>query len=89
MPVRINQPLAPEMSLNDAVTTMFGKYFSNPAPETIAEVMQDVQEQTLSQLDDEIHNNSLIRLVSDSDGTHLDTDNLIEWINLYYTIEAK
>lgn len=86
MPVRINQPLAPTMSLNDSINSIFGKYFE-PIPYTT--IVGDIQKQVLSDLDDEIHEQGLIRLVSDSDGTHLDTDNLIEWINLYYTIEPK
>ena len=89
MPVKINQPLAPEMSFNDSVTTMFGKYFGPITQETITEVMEDIQKQTLDQLDDEIHSSNLIVWEHDSDGDRMNTDNLIEWIKLYYTIEPK
>jgi hypothetical protein len=57
--------------------------------DTITLVMEDIQKQTLSELDDEIHNSNLIKWEHDSDGDRMNTDNLIEWLNLYYTVEKK
>jgi len=58
-------------------------------PMDYEEVMEDIQKQTLSELDDEIHENNLITWEHDSDGDRMNTDNLIEWLSLFYTIERK
>jgi hypothetical protein len=57
--------------------------------DSITLVMKDIQEQTLSELDDEIHSNNLIKWEHDSDGDRMNTDNLMEWLSLYYTVEKK
>jgi hypothetical protein len=73
--------------MNNLVNS-FSKYTGLTAKD-LTEVMEDIQKQTLSELDDEIHNSNLITWEHDSDGDRMNTDNLIEWLNLYYTVEKK
>ena len=91
MPVRINQPIKPSTVMED-FGIFLNKYSSfNLADEynERAEAEKAHQETILSQLDDEIHSSNLIVWEHDSDGDRMNTDNLIDWIKLYYTIEPK
>lgn len=96
MPVRINQPIK-QTTLNDSITDFIqfmGKYtsfdtFVEEAKDERVEAEEAHQDSILSQLDDEIHSNNLIVWEHDSDGDRMNTDNLMEWLSLYYTIEKK
>jgi hypothetical protein len=72
----------------DNLINSFSKY-TGITTKNVEEIMEDIQKQTLSELDDEIHNSNLIKWEHDSDGDRMNTDNLIEWLNLYYTVEKK
>lgn len=78
---KYSEPRLYDAFVNDA--------FVNKALDERVEAEGAHQKQLLDELDDEIHENGLIQLVTDSDGTHLSTDNLMEWLGLYYTIEKK
>jgi hypothetical protein len=76
-----------DIKMDDLINS-FSKY-TGITTKNVEEVMEDIQKQTLSELDDEIHNSNLIVWEHDSDGERMNTDNLIEWLNLYYTVEKK
>jgi GTP-dependent phosphoenolpyruvate carboxykinase len=84
-------------TLNESMDEFIGfmqKYtdpdeFFKVTEDSITLTMKDIQKQTLSQLDDEIHSNNLITWEHDSDGDRMNTDNLMEWLSLYYTVEKK
>lgn len=84
-------------TFNDAMNdfTDFMKKYSEPdsfftvTDDDLTQAMEDIQSDILSELDDEIHNNNLIVWEHDSDGERMNTDNLMEWLSLYYRIEKK
>ena len=49
----------------------------------------DNQDDTLTELDDEIHFNNLIVWDHDTDGDRMNTENLMEWLRMYYKVEKK
>lgn len=87
--IRIQPTINSQYSLSNHFNDVFGKYLT-PINETYnPEAQNESRRQLLSNLDDEIHESGLIQLEHDADGTTINTDNLIEWLGMYYTIERK
>lgn len=53
------------------------------------EAEYDIQHTIISDLDDEIHENCLITLETDLDGTTINTDKLVMWLQDNYTVEPR
>jgi hypothetical protein len=95
MPVRVNQPIQQTTVMED-FGIFLNKYSNfNLADEYHAKQDERVeaeeahQDTILSTLDDEIHSSNLIVVEHDSEGYTVNTDNLMEWLKLYYTVEPR
>ena len=90
---RINPQISPNKSLTQTFDDMFGKYLT-PINETYyaeaiyAEAMDDIQHDIIDERMDEIRDNNLITTDSPLE-VELFTDNLKEWLELYYRLEKK
>lgn len=87
---RIEPPISPQETLVATFNSMFGKYldwdyFIDEA-RNLAE--PDLQADLIDELMDEIQCNNLITTDSPLE-VELFTDNLKEWLQLYYRIEKK
>lgn len=88
---RIEIPLvSPNKSLGEAFTEMFGKYTSwdNFVDEARNLAEDDIQSDIIDELMDEIQCNNLITTNSPLE-IELYTDNLREWLQMYYRLEKK
>ncbi len=88
---RIEIPLvSPNKSLGEAFTEMFGKYTSfdyfTAEARNLAE--QDIQDDIIDELINEIECNNLITTNSPLE-IEVYTDNLREWLQMYYRLEKK
>jgi hypothetical protein len=62
---------------------------TDEATDEYTEAHESFQKTLISDLDDKIHENGLVELVSDSEGTTINTDKLVTWLEENYLLYPR